>query len=173
MQDLCPQGRWQTQCRGPWHTLEALAEEEPVYSRADLGMLAEIIQQGEAACAQQLQRGTGGGQVPSPLSIQGSVSFFGVRESDAMMQLVNLQVTLMELLSAYEAVLGRHGVLVAEDSYYYRLLLKLSLDPGLDWWTKFQNVCRKNRRCVAEEPELLLPVTLRSMLPAADTGSVL
>ena len=44
-----------------------------MYSRADLGMLAEIIRQGEAACAQQLQRGTGDGQVPSPVSIKGSV----------------------------------------------------------------------------------------------------
>ena len=90
-----------------------------------------------------------------------------------MMQLVDLQITLMELLSAYEAVLGGHGILVAEDSYYYRLLLKLNLDPGLDWWTKFQNVCRQNRRCVPEDAGLLLPVTLRSSLPAADTGSAL
>ena len=131
-------------------------------------MLAEIIRQGETACAQQLQRGTGDGQVPPPRSIQGSVGPFGVRESDAMMQLMGLQVTLMELLSAYEAVLGRHGVQVAEDSYYYRLLLKLSLDPGLDWWTKFQNVCRKNRRSVAEEPELLL--ACHSLISAACSG---
>ncbi len=45
-------------------------------------------------------------------------------------------VTLQSVLQAYEHVLPRHGVKADEDTYYYRLLLKLSLDPALDWWIK-------------------------------------
>ncbi len=45
-------------------------------------------------------------------------------------------VTLQAILQAYQAVLPHHGVKPDEDTYYYRLLLKLSLDPNLDWWVK-------------------------------------
>ncbi len=47
-----------------------------------------------------------------------------------------LQVTLLKLLKAYEVVLRKHSIQAAEDTYYYRLLLKLSLDPSPDWWAK-------------------------------------
>ncbi len=47
-------------------------------------------------------------------------------------------MTLQTVLKAYEQVLPRHGVRVEEDTYYYRLLLKLSLDPHGDWWTKLR-----------------------------------
>ena len=33
-------------------------------------------------------------------------------------------------------VLRKHSIQAAEDTYYYRLLLKLSLDPNPDWWAK-------------------------------------
>ena len=46
-------------------------------------------------------------------------------------------ITLQRLLKAYETVLPKHGVRAEEDVYYYRFLLKLSLDPGTDWWDKF------------------------------------
>ncbi|KAF5836739.1 hypothetical protein DUNSADRAFT_5527 [Dunaliella salina] len=48
------------------------------------------------------------------------------------------EVTLQKLLKAYELVLPRHGARPEEDIYYYRLLLKLSLDPDPDWWGKFR-----------------------------------
>lgn len=34
-------------------------------------------------------------------------------------------------------VLPRHGVIPEEDIHYYRILLRLSLDPDPDWWSKF------------------------------------
>lgn len=77
-------------------------------------------------------------------------------------------MTLQKLLKAYEVVLPRHGARPEEDIYYYRcgggqggrahaqacvreaaaltlppahprrLLLKLSLDPDPDWWSKYR-----------------------------------
>ncbi len=49
----------------------------------------------------------------------------------------------MKMLAAYEGVLEGHGVPVAEDSYYYRLLLDLSLEPDSDWRSKFGSLERK------------------------------
>ena len=48
------------------------------------------------------------------------------------------KITLVKLLKAYEKVLPLHGILPQEDVYYYRILLKLSLDPDPDWWAKVQ-----------------------------------
>jgi hypothetical protein len=45
-------------------------------------------------------------------------------------------VTLLKVLSAYEMVLGRHGVAAIEDTRYYQLLLQLSLLPQHDWRDK-------------------------------------
>ena len=52
----------------------------------------------------------------------------------------------MKLLKAYETVIAQHGILASEDSYFYRLLLKLSLDSGPDWWSKYHGLCRYNNR---------------------------
>ena len=57
-----------------------------------------------------------------------------------------LQVTLLKLLQAYEAVLKKHNISPNEDTYYYRLLLKLSLEPSPDWWGKFYRECELNAR---------------------------
>ena len=48
------------------------------------------------------------------------------------------QITLLRLITAYEAVLRKIGLDPAEDVFYYRFLLKLALDSGGDWWMKFQ-----------------------------------
>lgn len=50
----------------------------------------------------------------------------------------NSQLSLSKLLQAYEAVLPQHGLLPQEDTHYYRILLKLALDPNHDWWQRFQ-----------------------------------
>lgn len=55
-------------------------------------------------------------------------------------------ITLVKLLKAYEAVLPRHSIVPEEDIYYYRILLKLSLDPNPDWWAKFSKECLINAR---------------------------
>lgn len=46
-------------------------------------------------------------------------------------------ITLSKLLQAYEEVLPQHGLLPQEDTHYYRILLKLTLDPDHDWWQRF------------------------------------
>ena len=56
------------------------------------------------------------------------------------------QLTLLKLLQAYEAVLKKHNISASEDTYYYRLLLKLSLEPSPDWWGKFHRECEQNAR---------------------------
>ena len=65
------------------------------------------------------------------------------------------QVTLLKLLRAYEAVLKKHNISAHEDTYYYRLLLKLSLEPSPDWWGKFYRECELNARSVISQSLLL------------------
>ncbi|GLC68585.1 hypothetical protein PLESTF_000711300 [Pleodorina starrii] len=77
------------------------------YSGYDYGVVAEIIRDADAAVAKAYKKGAGSGIV-----------------------------TLQSVLQSYEHVLPRHGVKPDEDTYYYRLLLKLSLDPEPDWWAK-------------------------------------
>jgi hypothetical protein len=51
-------------------------------------------------------------------------------------------------------VLPRHGVMPDEDVYYYRILLRMSLDPEPGWWAKFDReaaACRA--RCVSDKRE--------------------
>jgi hypothetical protein len=48
-------------------------------------------------------------------------------------------LSLDRLLKSYQAVLLRHSVLPEQDFHYYRLLLKLFLDPNPDWWAKLYN----------------------------------
>jgi protein SFI1 len=58
--------------------------------------------------------------------------------------------TLLDALKAYDAVLRRHHILPAEDTYYYRFLLKLSLDADTNWWHKFER--EKQVSCCALVP---------------------
>lgn len=57
-------------------------------------------------------------------------------------------ITLSKLLQAYEDVLPQHGLFPAEDVYYYRILLKLTLDPNHDWWRRFHKERKLWTRCV-------------------------
>eukprot|EP01083_Nonionella_stella_P063478 164931_1 len=52
--------------------------------------------------------------------------------------------TLLHILKAYAAVLTRRGIDPAEDTHFYRFLLKLSVDPDNDWWSKFDKECKRN-----------------------------
>lgn len=49
----------------------------------------------------------------------------------------NPRISLARLLQAYDAVLPQHGLVPQEDTHYYRILLKLTLDPSNDWWQRF------------------------------------
>jgi hypothetical protein len=51
------------------------------------------------------------------------------------------------LLKSYESVLLHHSVVPEQDFHYYRVLLKLFLDPNPDWWAKLYNE-RMSNRCV-------------------------
>lgn len=49
-----------------------------------------------------------------------------------------VQVSVAHMLQAYQKVLPRHGIIAAEDTYYYRMVITLSLRPEADWWDKLQ-----------------------------------
>jgi hypothetical protein len=89
----------------------------PVYSDADLSLVREILLLTEARVLDQYQRGAG-----------------------------SSEVTLAKLLKAYDKVLPLHGIQPQEDVFYYRILLRLSLDPEPNWWTKFEALVRTNAR---------------------------
>lgn len=92
------------------------------YSDYDLCIIEQIILLAEQICQQDYIAGRGG-----------------------------KDLTLAKLLQAYEVVLPTHGVVPAEDVYYYRILLKLSLDPDVSWWSKFDKQCKANSRCAGEK----------------------
>ena len=47
-----------------------------------------------------------------------------------------MQVPLAQIFQAYKTVLPQHGINAAEDTFYYRLLISLSLRPESSWWAK-------------------------------------
>ncbi len=49
-----------------------------------------------------------------------------------------VQVGVAHMLQAYQKVLPRHGIIAAEDTYYYRMVITLSLRPEANWWDKLQ-----------------------------------
>lgn len=57
------------------------------------------------------------------------------------------RITLAKLLQAYEVVLPQHGLLPQEDTHFYRILLKLTLDPNHDWWQRFHKETKLWSRC--------------------------
>ncbi|MCO5609833.1 hypothetical protein L7F22_064065 [Adiantum nelumboides] len=61
------------------------------------------------------------------------------------------EVRLMDVLKAYDMVLQKHAMDPAEDTFYYRMLLKLSLSSEKDWWKRLNQEIVKN--------DLLLKVT--------------
>ena len=46
------------------------------------------------------------------------------------------RTTLVHVLDAYDTVLRRHGIFPSDDTFYYRTLLKLSLDTDPSWWAR-------------------------------------
>ncbi|GAX75802.1 hypothetical protein CEUSTIGMA_g3245.t1 [Chlamydomonas eustigma] len=89
-------------------TLMSLPGAEYLYSEYDLGIIAEILTTAEYNAQLLVKKGKGNGDI-----------------------------TLQRLLKAYEVVLPKYQVKPQEDIYYYRFLLKLSLDPEPNWWAKF------------------------------------
>ena len=48
--------------------------------------------------------------------------------------------TLVHILDAYDDVLRRHGIFPSDDTFYYRCLLKLSLDSSAPWHDRLARV---------------------------------
>lgn len=48
-------------------------------------------------------------------------------------------VSLVDILKSYEAVLRKHGLDPAADTFYYRFLLQLSLNPSPTFWHKLES----------------------------------
>lgn len=62
-------------------------------------------------------------------------------------------MALLHVLRAYESVLSERGVSADDDTYYYKFLLKLSLDKRADWFQKFQEEKQVNAsRLAAQSP---------------------
>ena len=62
--------------------------------------------------------------------------------SDIILQLPDGSATFVQLFAAYKDVLKDQGLDPAEDTEIYSLLLKLGMQKGADWRTKWQNVQR-------------------------------
>jgi hypothetical protein len=68
----------------------------------------------------------------------------------------NAHITLSKLLQAYEEVLPQYGLLPQEDTHYYRILLKLTLDPDHDWWQRFNKERKLYTRCASNRNAAVL-----------------
>ncbi|MEW5316572.1 MAG: hypothetical protein WDW38_007939 [Sanguina aurantia] len=104
-----------------YETYRALPSTGQVYSDYDLGIIADILRSAEGSAGHAAFVGAGTGEV-----------------------------TLQRLLKSYEQVLPRYNVRPDEDIYYYRFLLKLSLDPNPDWWAKLQREMDARRSCLSQ-----------------------
>lgn len=73
------------------------------------------------------------------MSLQIIASIISLAESKAEQNgAVCSEITLPQLLEAYDSVLRQHNIVPEEDSHFYRFLLKLSLEPYLSWWAQLQ-----------------------------------
>ena len=58
------------------------------------------------------------------------------------------QPSLIEVLKAYDVVLRKEGVDPDSDTFFYRTVLRMSLDPSGNWWDKLENERRvRHTRC--------------------------
>ena len=130
--------------------LRALPALEHPYSQYDLDLIAEILRRGDAQVQKELCSGAGSGEVScSVVLVQAWQWLPTYRLVDTVSAACyGSQLTLLKLLQAYEAVLKKHNISASEDTYYYRLLLKLSLEPSPDWWGKFYRECEQNARYI-------------------------
>lgn len=59
---------------------------------------------------------------------------------------VFVQMTLANVLHAYESILKLHGIDKGHDTFFYRFLLRLALNPAASWWDRFQEECNINEQ---------------------------
>jgi hypothetical protein len=51
----------------------------------------------------------------------------------------NPRPSLLEVLKSYEQLLPRFGLDPSNDTFFYRYLLRLSLNPSMSWWQKLHD----------------------------------
>ena len=55
-------------------------------------------------------------------------------------------MSLSNVLHAYENILKLHGIDKGHDTFFYRFMLRLALNPAASWWDRFQQECDINER---------------------------
>ncbi|EKX33203.1 hypothetical protein GUITHDRAFT_120602 [Guillardia theta CCMP2712] len=53
------------------------------------------------------------------------------------------QMSLADVLKSYSIILRKHGLSPSEDTFFYRLLLQMSMDGSGDWWRRLEAVCSR------------------------------
>lgn len=59
------------------------------------------------------------------------------------------ELSLVHVLKAYDVVLRQFSIQPEADTFYYRCILKLSLDPEPSWWKKLEHAAAAVRRHAA------------------------
>jgi hypothetical protein len=73
-------------------------------------------------------------------------------------------VTFLHVLEAYDHVLEQHEMIPEQDIFYYQTLLRMNIDPEMDWWRKFDSECSRLER-ISQVSERLRAVS--SNVPAS------
>jgi hypothetical protein len=76
------------------------------------------------------------------------------------------EISLPDLLQAYDSVLRQHHIVPEEDSHFYRFLLKLSLEPYTNWWAQLQVRLRSLSSCKCGMTPCEFPAALRTPVHA-------
>lgn len=172
-----------------YETFKALPSPQQPYTQYDFSILADIIRTAESNAARARLKGTG---MRSCVFAKNAALYRNRHRvhSAAKQTVLGYQqslpctitiagsglMTLQVVLKAYEAVLPKYGVSPDHDTYYYRLLLKLSLDSHPDWWGKLNREALATGRCEAHNylhSCLLMPSTPRPWHLSACTACTL
>lgn len=147
-----------------YETFKALPSPQQPYTQYDFSIMADTIRTAESNAARARLKGTGADHTDCCLRRfwretnlgQGPLSGMGYRLTrpalphNTLLLAGSGLVTLQTVLKAYEAVLPKYGISPDQDTFYYRLLLKLSLDGHPDWWQKLNREALVTGRCAGE-----------------------
>ena len=111
-----------------YETYKLLPAVEHPYSNGDLALVEEILRTAEREWKAQQPRPRRGATPREPESM-----------------------SLLHVLRAYETILQQRNISPDDDTYYYRFLLKLSLDGSNDWFRNFETEKKLNEGEAAAE----------------------
>ncbi|KAK9835654.1 hypothetical protein WJX74_005058 [Apatococcus lobatus] len=83
------------------------------------------------------------------LSIIAEMLFIG--ENGRPRASTHMQMTLATVLHSYESILRLHGIDKGHDTFFYRFLLRLALNPAASWWDRFQEECDINEQLASKQ----------------------